>query len=115
MILFQDQALALADAELLFAGDDILDVEELIVSLEGAFACGEGGVLLHVSGHALADGIAASGGVVQVGLGQPLVSSLEFVIEIVVLGSLRNRCKIHNERSFTCSKVISSISSIIIR
>ena len=102
-------------AELLFAGDDILDVEELIVSLEGAFACGEGGVLLHVSGHALADGIAASGGVVQVGLGQPLVSSLEFVIEIVVLGSLRNRCKIHNERSFTCSKVISSISSIIIR
>ena len=41
VILFQDQALALADAELLFAGDDILDVEELIVSLEGAFACGE--------------------------------------------------------------------------
>src|SRR5699024_4773484 len=100
LLFLEDQALALAVAELLLAGDDVLDVEELVVGLKRTLAGGEGGVLLHVGGHALADGVAADGGVAEVGLSQPLVGGLELFVEVVVLGGEIQRGKKHNERSF---------------
>lgn len=86
MIHLQYEAIALAVAELLLAGDDILDVEKLVVSLEEALAGREAGVLLYVCRHTLAYRIAADRRVVEVGLCEPLIGCLELLIEIVILG-----------------------------
>lgn len=85
MILLQYEAITLAVAELLLAGDDILDVEKLVVSLKEALVCREAGVLLHVCRHTLAYRIAADRRVVEVGLCEPLIGSLELLIDFLDL------------------------------
>ena len=86
MILLQYETIALAVAELLLAGDHILDVEKLIVGLEEALICREAGVLLYIGSHALTYRIAADRCVIEVGLCQPLIGCLKLLIEVVILG-----------------------------